>query len=194
MKRSLAVLRGMLAAVMVLGFATVVLAAKEHSSPAEHSARTGFKWIHFVIVAVLLVYIARVYGRPYFRRNADGIFEAIVKATETKEEAERQLKEAAVKLASLEQEVGRFRAQAQTEAAAEMDRLRAMMKMDVEKVGLAAKAEVEAAERAARVELRALAAKLAVDRAESLVARQMTPAVQEAMIDHFVQSLQGRPN
>ena len=54
--------------------------------------------------------------------------------------------------------------------------------------------EIEAAERAARVELRALAAKLAVDRAEVLVAKELTPAVQSAMIQYFVQSLQGRPN
>jgi F0F1-type ATP synthase membrane subunit b/b' len=194
MKRSLAILRETLATAMVLGFATVVLAAEGHASPAEHAARTGFRWIHFVIVAMLLIYVFRVYGRPYFRRTSDGIFEAIEKATEAKGKAERELKEAAVKLASLEQEVARFRAQAQQEAAAEMDRLRAMMKTDVEKVGMAAKAEVDAAERAARVELRALAAKLAVDRAESLVARQMTPAAQEAMINHFVQILQGRPN
>jgi len=62
------------------------------------------------------------------------------------------------------------------------------------KIGTAAKAEIEAAERATRVELKALAAKLAVDGAESLVARQMTPSVQEALISQFVQSLQGRPN
>ena len=44
------------------------------------------------------------------------------------------------------------------------------------------------------MELKALAAKLAVDGAESLVAKQMTPAVQESLISNFVQSLQGRPN
>ena len=42
--------------------------------------------------------------------------------------------------------------------------------------------------------MKELAAKLAVDGAESLVAKQMTPAVQEATISSFVQSLQGRPN
>jgi len=72
--------------------------------------------------------------------------------------------------------------------------LRAMARNDVEKIRLAAKAEIEATERAARVELKALAAKLAVDRAESLVAKEMTPAVQEAMINRFVESLEGRPN
>jgi F0F1-type ATP synthase membrane subunit b/b' len=65
---------------------------------------------------------------------------------------------------------------------------------DAEKIRVAAGAEVEAAEHAARVELKALAAKLAVDGAEKQVADKMTPAIQETMIDNFVQSLQGRPN
>jgi F0F1-type ATP synthase membrane subunit b/b' len=111
-----------------------------------------------------------------------------------KAEAEKQLQEAMAKLASLEQEMGVFREQAKKDAAAELERLRAVAKADAEKIGLAAKAEIEAAERAARVELKELAAKLAMDRAESLVAKELTPAVQESMLNEFVQSLQGRPN
>ena len=76
----------------------------------------------------------------------------------------------------------------------ELERLRGMTKIEIEKVSAAAKVEIEAAERAARVELKALAAKLAMDRAESLVSTQMTPAVQETTINSFVQTLQGRPN
>jgi F0F1-type ATP synthase membrane subunit b/b' len=90
--------------------------------------------------------------------------------------------------------VAEFRAAAQKEAQAELERLRKLTQLDVERIGLAAKAETEAAERAARLALKALAAKLAVDGAESLVAKQMTPAVQDALIRNFVQSLQGRPN
>ena len=97
-------------------------------------------------------------------------------------------------MASLEKEVAQFRAQAQGDAAAELERLRSVIQLDVEKVRAAAKAEMEAAERAARVELKELAARLAVDGAESLVAKQMTPAVQEAMISNFVESLERRPN
>jgi F0F1-type ATP synthase membrane subunit b/b' len=90
--------------------------------------------------------------------------------------------------------VAAFRAQAQKDAAAELDRIRALTKIDAEKVHIAGKAEVEAAERAARVELKALAAKLAVDRAESLLTKELTPAVQDNMISSFVESLQRRPN
>ena len=97
-------------------------------------------------------------------------------------------------MGNLEREVEAFRAQAQRDAVAELERLRGATHLDMEKIRTAARAEIEAAERAARIELKELAAKLAVDGAESLVARQMTPAVQEAMINHFVESLQGRPN
>jgi F0F1-type ATP synthase membrane subunit b/b' len=194
MKRSLTTLRWMLAPAMVLAFATVTLCAEQGGSAAEQTAGSVFKWIHFVILAGVAYWLFKKVLPPVFRRNADKISDSISKATAVKAEAEQKLKQAETKLATLEQEVAHFRALAQNEATSEMERLRGMTKIDIEKVRLAAQAEIDAAERAARVELRALAAKLAVDRAESLVARQMTPAVQEAMIDSFVQSLQGRPN
>jgi len=43
-------------------------------------------------------------------------------------------------------------------------------------------------------ELKALAAKLAVDRAESLIAKQLNPQTQHALIAGFVKTLQGSPN
>jgi len=104
------------------------------------------------------------------------------------------LNEAAAKLASLEKEIAEFRAEALREAAAEAERLRYSARLDVEKIGAAAKSEIEAAERAARLDLKAIAATLAVDDAGSLVAKQMTPAVQDALINNFVQTLQARPN
>lgn len=193
MKRSLPTLRTLLSLGAILLFATAVRAA-EAAQTAEGGSVLLFKWIHFIILAVVLVWLFKKVLPPIFRRKADLISEAIAQATAAKAEAERQLKEAAVKLTRLEQEVAEFRAAAQKEAQAELERLRKLTQLDVEKIGLAAKAETEAAERAARGALKALAAKLAVDGAESLVAKQMTPAVQDALIRNFVQSLQGRPN
>lgn len=189
----LKVLPGILVPLMALVFAALAR-AEEGGVAGDHSTAV-FKWTHFIIVAGLLIYVVRKFGRPYFRSNADAISAAITKAAVAKAEAEKLLKEAEVKLASLEQEMAQFRAVAQKEATAELERLRGMIKLDAERISLAAKAEIEAAERAARVELKALAAKLAVDRAESLVTKELTPAVQEAMLNHFVESLQqGRPN
>ncbi|HXR32509.1 MAG TPA: hypothetical protein VN830_02280 [Verrucomicrobiae bacterium] len=186
--------RALLAGVVLLWVSMLARAAEEGGSAAEQPVGTAFKWIHFVILAGLSYWVFAKLLPPMFRRNADNISAAIAKATAAKAEAEKQLQNAAAKLANLEKEIAEFRAIAQREASAEIERLRTVTKGDVEKIGTAAKAEIEAAERAARVELKALAAKLAVDGAESLVARQMTPSVQEALISQFVQSLQGRPN
>jgi F-type H+-transporting ATPase subunit b len=174
--------------------AAAAFGAEEGGSPAEATAGMIFKWIHFAILAGVLYWAFGKYLRPKFRRNAGNISSAIAKATAAKVEAERKLQEAVAKMGSLEGEIAEFRIQAQRDALAEVKRLRGATVLDVEKIRAAGKAEIEAAERAARVELKELAAKLAVDGAESLVAKQMTPAVQEAMISSFVQSLQGRPN
>ena len=174
--------------------AAATFGAEEGGNRGENSTEMIFKWIHFAILAGILYWVFGKLLPPVFRRNADNISSAITKATAAKVEAERKLQDAVTKMGNLEREIAEFRAQAQREAAAEVERLRAATVLDVEKIRAAAKAEMEAAERAARVELKELAAKLAVDGAESLVAKQMTPAVQEAMISSFVQSLQGRPN
>ena len=174
--------------------AAALCGAEEGGSHAEQSAAMIFKWIHFVIVAGLTYWVFGKLLPPFFRHKADHISAAINKATAAKADAEQRLQEAVAKMGSLEREAAKFRAQAQQDAAAELERLRGLTQLDIEKVRAAGKVEIEAAERAARVELKELAARLAVDGAESLVAKQMTPAVQEAMISSFVQSLQGRPN
>jgi F0F1-type ATP synthase membrane subunit b/b' len=194
MSQKLTILRAFAASAVLLAVAVVASAAQEGPSPAEQTAGEVFRWIHFAIVVAGALWLCTKVLPSSVRRNADKIAAAIAKANAARAEAEKQLKEAATKLTQLEQEVGQFREQAQKDAIAELERLRAMTKMDIEKVGAAAKTEMEAAERAARVELKALAAKLAIDRAESLVSKQMTPAIQETMIDNFVQTLQERPN
>lgn len=181
-----------LAWMLLPGFVTVAQASE--GGGASEYVNVIFKWIHFAILGGLAFWLFRKILPPVFRHNADRISSAITKATAAKADALRLLKEAEAKFARLEHEVSEFRAQAQKDAAAELDRLRAMTKQEAEKIQVAAKAEIDAAERAARVELKALAAKLSVDHAESLLANELTPAVQENMISTFVQSLQGRPN
>ena len=175
-------------------FSAATFAAEEGASNAAAAATEIFKWINFAIVAGALIWVFAKILPPKFRANAQNISSAITKATAAKAEADRQLNDAQQRLARLEDEVHALRAEAQKDAAAEAERLRALAKSDVEKVAIAAKAEIAAAERAARIELKALAARLAVDNAESLVAKQLTPQTQEALVANFVESLQGSPN
>ncbi len=169
-------------------------AAEEGGSAATEQANEIFKWINFAIVAGLVGWIFLKLTPPFFRKNADAVGSAITKATAAKAEADRQLREAEEKLASLEQQVVQLRAAAQREASAEAERIRNITQVDAQKIGAAAGAEIEAAERAARLELKAIAANLAVDGAESLLAKQLTPQAQESLVAAFVKSLEGRPN
>lgn len=160
------------------------------------SARTSdfFKWINFAIVAGLLIWVFAKLLPPWFRTNAETISASIKKATEAKEAAERAVREAESKLAQLEQEITALRALAQQEAAGEAGRIRGLAKSDAAKIVAAAEGEIEAAERAARMELKTLAASLAVDGAESLLTKQLTPTAHESLVDAFVKGLDGRPN
>jgi F-type H+-transporting ATPase subunit b len=179
---------------VLLCVAAGAYAAEESSTPAEQPIGQIFKWINFAIVAGLLIWVFAKKLPAFFRRKADTISSAITQATAAKAEADRQLREAETKLARLEEQIAEFRAAAQRDAAAETQRLRNLTQSDAQKIAAAARAEIAAAERAARIELKALAAKLAVDGAESLLTRQLTPAAQESLISNFVKTMDGRPN
>jgi F-type H+-transporting ATPase subunit b len=169
-------------------------AAEEGGNAATGRATEIFKWINFAVVAGAIVWVFGKLLPPVFRKKAVTISSAITNATNAKAAADAQLREAESRLRNLEQEVAELRRHAEKEAAAEVERLRGATESDAEKIAAAAKAEIEATERAARLELKALAANLAVDGAESLLAKQLTPKTQEALISNFVKSLEGRPN
>jgi F-type H+-transporting ATPase subunit b len=182
-------------AFLILLFASIsVHAAEEGGNATTERAKEIFKWINFAIVAGLLAWVFLKLTPPFFRKNAETISSAISKATATKAEADRRLREAEEKLARLDQEVAQLQATAQREMAAETERLRAATESDIQRIGLAAQAEIEAAERAARLELKAAAANLAVDEAETLLSRELTPKVQESLVTAFVKDLEGSPN
>jgi F-type H+-transporting ATPase subunit b len=168
--------------------------AVEESGTATERANELFKWINFIIVAGLVGWVFLKLTPAFFRKNAETISSAITKATAAKAEADRQLREAEGKLGRLQQEVTQLRSVAQQEAAAEAERIRAITRSDAEKIALAGKAEIEAAERAARLELKVIAANLAVDGAESLLAKELTAKTQESLVIAFVKSLEGRPD
>jgi len=179
----------------MLFFAAAVARAAEQGGGNPTAAPTElFKWINFAIVAAVLIWLFGKVLPPIFRARAEKISATITKATAAKAEADRKLREAEQRLARLEEEGRGLREQAQREIAVEAERIRALAKSDAEKIAIAAKSEIQAAERAARIELKALAAKLAVDGAESLLAKQLTPQTQDALIEGFVKTLRGSPN
>src|SRR5437879_970594 len=169
-------------------------AAEGGSNAATERATESFKWINFAILVVVIVWIWNREATPRLRRARDRVGSAIADAGAAKAAAEAQLRDAETRLANLQKEVAELRALAERESAAEVERLRTATLSDIQKIGAAAKVEIEAAEHAARLELKALAANLAVDGAESLLVKQLTSMAQESVISNYVKSLEGRPS
>jgi|ERR1700722_56083 len=187
----------LVAGLMLVGLCIVgAVRADEDTTTNQktEAAQELFKWINFAIVAAGAIWLFGKVLPPIFRGRAEKISSAIEKATADKNAADVLLRDAERKLASLEKEVVELRESAAREGAAEIERLMAATQSDEEKIAIAARAEISAAERAARQELKALAAKLSVDGARTVLANQLTPQVQESLINEFVKSLESRPH
>jgi F-type H+-transporting ATPase subunit b len=176
---------------VVLFGALSLPALAQESSPDVTTTPIGttFRWLNFLLVFGGLAYAVGKYGAPYFRGRAQAIGKAIEEANQTRTSAERELREAAEKLAAVPTEIEQERRAAERESAADRERILALTKADIEKIGQAGRAEIAAAERAGTQELRAIAAKLATERAAALIREQMNAAAESALFDSFVGEL-----
>ncbi len=161
----------------------------ERQNPAEQPIGEVFKWLNFALVFGAAGYLIARKAPGFFRSRADAISAAMTQAAAAKAEADRQFAEAEAKLGRLDHQVAALRETALREAAEEAERIRNLTREEAGKIGRAARGEIEAAERAAQMELRALAAKLAVERAEALLEKQMTQKTRDDLFRAFVASL-----
>jgi F-type H+-transporting ATPase subunit b len=171
-----------------------VLAQETERPPAETSVGWVFRWINFAVVFGAMAYFAVKKGGPYFRRNAETISEKVAEGARAREAAEQRRREIEAKLAGLEKEVEEMRAAAKRDSEAEVRRLRAMAREDAERIEKAAQGEIAAAERAGRLELKALTARLTIERAESLLKKELDRENDAALFRAFVGELSGRAN
>jgi F0F1-type ATP synthase membrane subunit b/b' len=173
--------------------APAALAAEEGGDPIHSTTGLVYRWINSGLVVAGLVWLIRK-GRGWFRRRAEAIASSINIAAKTKADAERQLREAEERMVHLADEVQVLRDHAAREAAAEGERIRATAREEAAKIERAADAEIAAARRAAHNELKALAARLSVERAEAQIRKQMTAETQAAVFRRFVDELAGGAN
>jgi F-type H+-transporting ATPase subunit b len=172
----------------------VLAEEREKPPPTEHGMGLVFRWLNFAIVFGVIVYVAVKWGGPYFRAKAEETAGKIAEGARAREAAERQKEEIRKKLAGLEDEIKRLRAQAKLDAEAEGKRVRELARGEAEKIEQAARLEIEAAGRAAHLELKALAARMAVERAGALLAKEVTPQAETVLFRTFVAELERNVN
>jgi len=175
-------------------FATTPAIAQEAApSPADSPTGIIFRWINFAIVLALIIWGLRK-AAPGFRSHSEEISRKIAEGARAREAAEQQRREAQAKLAGIDADVAEMREEAKRNAAAESERLRELAKTEAATIERAAQAEIAAAERAARLELKIVAAQMAVDRAEALLQKELTPQSEAALIRTFVAELRENSN
>jgi len=188
MKRILSCL-AVVAAILIPVLAIASGDGGQHAVSGAQMKDFGWRVLNFVVLAGILFWAikkANVKGSLADRQAQ--IEKNLREAREARESAEAKLKEYTEKLAKANQEVDALRASMLKEAESEKERIIA------EAQAAAAKVAVQAAQAAdqevlkARTELRAEAARLAVELAGS----KLSGAVQKADHDRFVQDYLGK--
>ena len=171
-------------------------ALAEAAAPKPEDSPAGwiFRWINFAIVLAAMVYFFTKVAAPGLRARSAEIGEKIAEGARAREAAERQRREVQEKMAGIDAEVERIRKEAKRDSEAEAVRLRNLARQEAEMIERAAQAEIRAAQKAAQLELKVFAAKLAVDRAERLLAGEITPEAQAYLFHNFVAELDRSAN
>jgi len=139
--------------------------------------------LNFVVIAAVIVWAARKYMPGIFRARTAAIQKAMQEAQKASEEARRRLAEIESRLMKLDVEIGMMRNAAETEAAAEEARIQAAAQEDGRKIVAAAGQEIAAAAKAARRQLTAHAADLAVALAQKQI--RVDAATDQALVRNF---------
>ena len=118
--------------------------------------------LNFVVIAGVIVWAGREYLPGTFRDRTAAIQKAMQEAQKASEDARRRLAEIESRLMKLDVEIGMIRDEAEREGAAEAARIKLSAEEDARKIVTAAEQEIASAAKAARRQLTAYAADLAV--------------------------------
>jgi F-type H+-transporting ATPase subunit b len=168
--------------------------AQEHAGE-EHAddSQLWWKWANFALLAAALGYVIRKHGGTFFQGRTAEIRKGIQDAERMRAQAEARMSEVEARLANLGVEVAALRASAAQEHTAEAERVRQQTVADLDKVRARAQQEIEAAGKAARLDLKRHSAEVSLQLAEQKIRRRMTPQAQDALFQNFVRKLPQPP-
>ncbi len=161
----------------------------EHGVTKAQWVDLGWRVLNFVLLAAILIWgIKKANMKASLADRQAAIEKNLGEARIARESAEAKLKEYTEKLAKANQEVDELRAAMLKEAESEQKRIIAEAQSAAEKVAIQAAQAAEQELLKARTELRAEAARLAVN----LATGKLSGAVQKADHDRFVEDYLGK--
>lgn len=148
-----------------------------------------FKIINSAILVAALTFVLRKPLAEFFTQRSASIRKSLEEGRKALDASQAQLRAIEEKLVRLEEEIRALTASAAQEMAAERERLRQATAEEAEKVLEFARAQLETATRAAKLELKAYAAQEALKLAEDLIRERLDPASQKQLVSRFVDDL-----
>jgi F-type H+-transporting ATPase subunit b len=145
--------------------------------------------LNFAVIAAVIVWLSKKNLPGVFRNRTIAIQKAMEEARKANEDANRRLAEIEARLSKLDSEIGGMRAAAEKEAAVEEQRIKAAAAEDARKIVESAEQEIATAAKAARRELTAYAADLAVALAKKQI--HVDAATDQGLLRNFAQQLSG---
>ena len=143
--------------------------------------------LNFAVIAGAIIWAGRKYLPGMFRDRTASIQKAMQEAQKASDEARRKLAEIESRLQKLDVEIGMMRNAAEREGAAEEARIQAAAQEDARKIVSSAEQEIAAAAKAARRQLTAHAADLAVALAQKQI--HVDAATDQALVRDFAAQL-----
>ena len=143
--------------------------------------------INFAVVVGAIAWFSKKYLPGLFRNRTLAIQKAIEEARRASEDANRRLADIESRLSRMDEEISQMRAGSEKEAVAEELRIKAAAEEDARRIVESAEQEIAAAAKAARRELTAHAADLAVSLAMKQI--DVDKPTDQALLRRFAQQL-----
>lgn len=151
---------------------------------------TAWKLANFVLLAGGLGYLIYKKGGAFFRARSEQIREGIAEAAKFKEEAQARYAQIEQRLAGLTAEIEHLRKTAREESGAEGERVRLETERNLKKIQAQAEQEIASAFKAARQELRAHSAELAIRLAEQSIRGRITAEIEDQLVASTIAELE----
>jgi F-type H+-transporting ATPase subunit b len=147
------------------------------------------KVLNFAVLFGGLTFALYKPARNFLAKRTRDIQASLDEAREGRLRAEAKLEEARAKLAALEGDVARLRAQAEAEGRAETERIKALAEKEARRIQAFTQQEIDLQLKAGIQELKEYTAGLAASLAEARMKRRLTPDEQSGLIDKSIADL-----
>jgi F-type H+-transporting ATPase subunit b len=162
--------------------------AKEEKSEPPHELR--YKWINFIILVGALGYVLRKPAAEFFRSRSAFITKGLDEGRKALEASQARLQEVEAKLSRLEAEIASFKDSSLREMEANRARLQQAGAEEAARIVESARAQMDTALRAAKLDLKGYAARKAVALAEDLIRTRLDDSGQRRLVTQFAGTLE----